>query len=290
MRKTIAILLALMLLGVGAVTANAQEPITLKFWESANEGANSFTRWAAEEYTKLNPHITFEFEDVHHTNATERIQLDGPAGIGPDFFLIPHDTLGANVSGGTVLANPDAAYVLDNFLPAAITGASLGGEVYGFPMSIETYALFYNKDILPEAPTTFEEVIAFAGEFNNPADNQYAFVWEPSNAYFSYIFFSGYGSSLFGPTGAVREEHSINAPDTLKGVEFMQSLRSIADVPAADLSQDFCNQAFGSGKAAMYVTGPWFIETFKEAGLTNFGITTIPALPGQSAPPTSFSG
>ncbi|MCL1964715.1 MAG: maltose ABC transporter substrate-binding protein [Firmicutes bacterium] len=287
MKKTIAVVLALLMLG-GIVAACAEEEITLKFWESAVEGAE-FTKWAADEYTKLHPNIKFEFAPVNHTDATQQILLDGPAGVGPDFFMIPHDMLGANVSGGVVLPNPDPDYVKDNFVSAAVTGASLGGTVYGFPMAIETYALFYNKDILPEPPATFEEIIAFAGEFNDPADNKYALVWEPSNAYFSYIFFSGYGSSLFGPNGDIREEHNINAPATIKGVEFFQSLRPILDVPSADLGGDFCNQAFEGGKAACYLVGPWRIADCRNAGL-NFGIATIPSFPGETTPPASFSG
>ncbi|MCL2719269.1 MAG: maltose ABC transporter substrate-binding protein [Lachnospiraceae bacterium] len=270
------------------VLESSGEPVVLKFWESAVEGAE-FTQMIAAEFTEMYPHITFEFEPVSHTDATQQILLDGPAGIGPDFFMIPHDMLGANVSSGVVLPAVNPSHITDNFVPAAVTAATLGGVVYGYPMSIETYALFYNKDLLPEPPKTFEEVLAFAAEYNNPAENRYALVWEPNNAYFSYIFFSGYGSQLFGPNGDDPMQHNINAPNTIKGIEFFQSLRSILDVPSADLSGDFCNQAFESGLAAMYLVGPWRIADCIASGV-NFGITTIPSFPGESSPPASFSG
>ncbi|MCL2084318.1 MAG: maltose ABC transporter substrate-binding protein [Oscillospiraceae bacterium] len=265
-----------------------EDKITLKFWESETEGS-VFMKYAAEEFTKLYPNIEFEFEPVAHTDATQKIILDGPAGVGPDVFAIPHDMLGANVSGGTVLPSPNAGYVQNNFVSAAVTGATYGGTVYGYPMAIETYALFYNKDILPEPPTTWDEVIDFAATYNDPSDNKYAIVWETSNAYFDYIFFSGHGSFLFGPSGDDRTQHSINAPNTIKAVELFKSLRSILDVPSGDLSGDFCNSAFESGKAAMYIVGPWRIQDCKDSGI-NFGITTLPIFPGESSPPASFSG
>lgn len=264
------------------------DPVVLKFWESAVEGAE-FTQMIAAEFTQMYPHITFEFEPVSHTDATQQILLDGPAGVGPDFFMIPHDMLGANTSAQVVLPAPNPSHITDNFVDAAVTAATSGGTVYGYPMSIETYALFYNKDLLPNPPKTFDEVLAFAAEYNNPAENKYALVWEPNNAYFSYIFFSGYGSQLFGPNGDDPMQHNINAPATVKGVEFFQSLRSILDVPSADLGGDFCNQAFENGLAAMYLVGPWRIADCVASGI-NFGITTIPSFPGESSPPASFSG
>ncbi|MCL2080625.1 MAG: maltose ABC transporter substrate-binding protein [Oscillospiraceae bacterium] len=271
--------------GSGGIT---KENITLKFWESETEGS-VFMNYAAEEFTKLYPNITFEFEPVAHVDATQKIVLDGPAGVGPDLYAIPHDMLGANANGGVALPNPNPDYIKNNFVDAAVTGATFGGTVYGYPLAIETYALFYNKDLLPEPPKTWDEVISFAQGYNDPSQNKYAIVWEPSNAYFSYIFFSGFGSSLFGPNGDDKTQHSINAPNTIRGVEFFKSIRNILDVPSGDLSGDFCNSAFESGLAAMYLVGPWRIPDCKESGI-NFGITTIPVFPGESSPPASFSG
>lgn len=265
------------------------ENITLKMWESETV-EKDFILYCADEFTKLYPNITFEYEPVGHVDASKNIALDGPAGIGPDVFAIPHDMIGDNVSGGYLLPIENKSYIENNFVDAGVQ-ASLytDGNYYGYPTGLETYALFYNKDLLPTPPTTWEEVIAFAETYNNPAENKYAIVWEVGNAYFDYMFFSAFGSELFGPDGIDATQHNINADNTVKGLEYFGSLRSILDVPAGDMSGDFCNSSFEAGLAAMYIVGPWKIEDFKKTGI-NFGVTTLPKFPGQSNPPTSFSG
>lgn len=272
-----------------AASGLTTENITLKMWESETV-EKDFILYCADEFTKLYPNITFEYEPVGHVDASKNIALDGPAGIGPDVFAIPHDMIGDNVSGGFIRAIDNKSYIENNFVDAGVK-ASLytDGNYYGYPTGLETYALFYNKDILPNPPTTWEEVIAFAGTYNDPKANKYAIVWETGNAYFDYFFFSAFGSELFGPNGDDPKQHNINAENTVKGLEYFGSLRSILDVPAGDMSGDFCNSSFEAGLAAMYIVGPWKIEDFKKSGV-NFGVTTLPKFPGQSEPPTSFSG
>ena len=117
--------------------------------------------FAAEDYKKTHPNVSFVYEPVQSTDARTKIEMDGPAGVGADIFVAPHDHIGALVAGGHILPFDDAS-VLDNFIPAALTSAAYEGKNYGYPLAIETYALVYNKDLLPEAPKTWEAMEAFA--------------------------------------------------------------------------------------------------------------------------------
>lgn len=272
----------------GKAEEKKEEKITLKMWES--EGAEKdFMLFAAEEYKKTHPNIDFVYEPVPTTDARSKIELDGPAGVGADIFVAPHDHIGALVAGGHVVPFEDQA-VLNNFIPAALTSSGYEGKTYGYPLAIETYALFYNKDLLPEAPKTWEEVEAFAKVWNDKTQNKYALVWEVANAYFDYIFMGGFDAPLFGPNGNDRTQHNINSANSIRGLSYFQSLRKkMLDVPSADISGDFCNSSFVEGKAAMIITGPWKIADFTKANL-NFGIAPIPVFPGMNNPPASFSG
>lgn len=262
--------------------------VTLKVWES--EGIEKdFILWAAEEFKKTNPNVDIVYEPVGHVDARSKIELDGPAGVGADVFVAPHDHLGALINGGHVLENTDAAFKT-SFVDAAVIGATYNGKVYGYPLAIETYALFYNKDIVKTAPKTWAEVEAFAKTWNNKAENKYAIAWEVANAYFDYIFMGGFGAHLFGPNGNDRTQHNINSANAIAGLSYFQSLRkNILDVPSADMSGDFCNSSFVEGKVPMLITGPWKIADFTKANL-NYGIAPIPVFPNQKNPPSSFSG
>lgn len=261
----------------------------LKVWESAG-AEKTFVNFVIKEYRKINKNVKVTYEPVEATDARAKIELDGPAGVGADVFVTPHDHIGALVQGGHVLPVDDADTYMADFLDMARVGATYDGVVYGYPLGSETYALFYNKDLLKEAPKTWDEVVAYAKTFNNKAENKYALVWPVADGYYGYMFMESFGAPLFGPNGNDRKQHNLNSPAAIKGLTYFQNLRKqILEIPAADASGDFCNAEFTEGKSAMIITGPWKINDFKKAGI-NFGITTVPAFPGTNHPANTFSG
>lgn len=276
-------------MALAATTFAASKKVALKVWES--EGPEkAFITYAARQYKKVDPSVKITYEPVGSKDARSKIELDGPAGVGADIFVAPHDHIGALVEGGHVLPVDDADTYLANFEDVAKIGASYGGVVYGYPLGAETYALFYNKSLVKEAPKTWDEVISFAKTFNNKAEGKYALVWEVGDGYYGYMFMASFDAPLFGPNGDDRKQHNLNSPNAIKGLTFFQNLRKqILDVPATDVSKDFCNAKFSEGKAAMIITGPWSITSFKKSGV-DFGITTIPAFPGSNHPGKTFSG
>lgn len=296
MKKLIAVLLSVLLIATSVFAAEKKDTkkkpkakkITLKVWES--EGPEKeFMLWAGAQFKKLYPNVSVVYEPVGAVDARAKIELDGPAGVGADVFVTPHDHIGALVNGGHVLENTDPDFRA-SFVDAAVIAATYKGKTYGYPVGIESYVLFYNKDLVKTPPKTWEEVEAFAKTYNNKAQNKYALVWEVANAYYDYIFMGGFGAPLFGPNGNDRKQHNINSPAAITGLKYFQSLRkSILDVPSADMSGDFCTSSFTEGKAAMLITGPWKFNDFQKLGV-NFGVTTLPIFPGQKNPAQSFSG
>lgn len=274
---------------VAATTAfAAPKKVVLKVWESAGP-EKTFMLWAAKEFKKINPNVKIAYEPVESTDARSKIELDGPAGVGADVFVTPHDHIGALVQGGHVLENEASGYY-DNFIPAAKMASAYNKRNYGYPLGAETYALFYNKAMISEAPKTWDEVITYAKKYNNPSEGKYALVWPVADGYYDYMFMASFGAPLFGPNGDDRKQHNLNSANAIKGLKYFQSLRKqILDVPATDVSGDFCNAQFTEGKSPMIITGPWKITDFKKAGI-NIGITTVPAFPGSDKPATTFSG
>lgn len=280
---------------VGAVMAMAlcafaaPKKVQLKVWESAGP-EKTFMNEAIKAFRKVNPQIQVKYEPVEATDARAKIELDGPAGVGADVFVTPHDHIGALVQGGHVLEVDDADEYLSAFLPSARFGCSYNGKVYGYPLGSEAIVLFYNKDLIKEPPETWDDVIDFAKTFNNKAENKYALVWPVADGYYGYMFMESFGAPLFGPNYNDRKQHNLNSPAAIKGLTYFQSLRKqILDIPAADASGDFCNAEFTEKKAAMIITGPWKTNDFKKAGI-NFATTTIPAFPGSDEPGHTFAG
>ena len=271
--------------------ADSADSVTLTVWESDN-GPDQFIQQAGEAYTKLHPNVTIKYVHVELGDATGQIALDGPAGVGPDLFAAPHDKLGELVNSGHVAATVNAGDVKNKVLGACSQALTYKGTMYGYPVSAETYALFYNKDLISEnnLPKTWEDLAKFAKAFNEANPGKYGFIMDVGNGYYTIVFVTANGNRLFGATGDDITSSNLNTADAVKGMKFFQSsLRPALNVPAADLSTSVADSAFASGIAAMHVTGLWNVKPFQDAGV-NFGVAPLPALPGDNKPCASFSG
>lgn len=276
--------------GKGKASAVTKENVTLTVWES-DKGPDAFINQAGAAFTAKYPNITINYVHVELGDAAGQIALDGPSGKGPDLFAAPHDKLGEMVSGGHVLptVNPDS--INKQILGACSTALTFDGKMYGYPVSAETYALFYNKALIKEAdlPKTWEALAAFAKKFNAANSGKYGFIMDVGNAYYTIIFTTSDGNRLFGPSGTDTTATNINSEKSVKGMKFFQGLKGSLNVPSADLTTSVADAAFAAGTAAMHITGLWNVVPFKDAGV-DFGVAPLPSLPGDSNPAASFSG
>jgi arabinogalactan oligomer/maltooligosaccharide transport system substrate-binding protein len=291
-KKVMVPLLVLAALGLAACKGReapqGQRPVVLTVWESTN-GPDEFIRQAGDAYTKLHPNVTIKFVNVELGDSVNQIALDGPANVGPDLFAAPHDRLGELVTNGHILPTANADSVKGQLLGACLTATTYNGTQYGYPVSAETYALYYNKALIAEAevPTTWEAMVAYIKNFK--VAGKYAFVMDVGNAYYSILFTTKGGNRLFGPSGTDTKNTDLNSPAAITGMEFFQSIRQSLNVPAADINTSVADGAFQAGNAAMHISGPWNVMNFVNAGL-DIGIAPLPSLPGESSPAASFSG
>lgn len=263
--------------------------IELKIWESSGAEA-AYIQTAIREYKKINPKIRISYEPVENTDARNKIELDGPAGVGADIFVAPHDHIGALVAGQHILPVEDAQTYMQDFYPLAKKASTFDGIVYGYPLGAETYALFYNKDILPEPLDNWDAIVKFAERWNSRVENKYAITWPVNDPYYAFMFIDSFGAPLFGINGDNPKEHNLNSTAAITGLTYMQKIRKlILDIPAGDASRDFSTASFQEGKSPMVITGSWKINEFKKNKM-NFGVTTLPKFPGQKLPASSFSG
>src|SRR5690606_23686257 len=121
-----------------------------------------------------------------------KLQTDGPAGLGGDVFMAPHDHVGNMNTAGLIYDNYFAEEYKERFMEGAFAGVSAisDGELttYGFPLAIETTALYYNTDLLDEMgfqpAETMEELIEQSKEFKQKHPDSYGFMLPPSDFYY----------------------------------------------------------------------------------------------------------
>ena len=272
------------------IEIDTESKIELTVWESTG-GPDEFIKAAGESFTKLYPNITIKYVNVESADAQTKIALDGPGGNGPDLFAAAHNIMGALVAGGYVSEVPEGVdeTVKKNVIESASQGATLDGKMYGYPVSVETYALFYNKDIVDEAdvPKTMDDLLTYIDGFDEKDVNP--FVFDAGNAYYSVLFTNTDDNHLYGMNGDDITQTCMNTDEAVKQMQTFVKLSKAVDMPTEDISTKYCDAMFLEGKAAMTITGAWNIKTFEESGI-NFGITTIPSLPDTDHPAITFQG
>lgn len=262
-----------------------EEGAALKVWETEDDGSGAWIQALGEAFTEEYG-VPITYEPVNHTDSSDRIATDGPAGVGADVFCAVNDHLGPLVTGGFVYPN-DMTDPAD-YMDAAIQACSYNGTLYGYPTSIETYALVYNTDLIDAPPATWDELITLAQENTDMDAQQYGFLIEPGNFYFLYPFIRGYGGYVFGNGGADPDDIGLNNAGAVQGVELIRTIKTLAPMNSGDITYDIKEGLFNEGKLAMHIMGPWALEGYRQAGV-NVAVAPLPTLPNGDHPIT-FSG
>lgn len=254
---------------------------SLLVWESKE--ARPFVEAIMKEFTALYG-VEVKMEELGTMDQISKFELDGPAGLAADVITTSQDHLGKAASAGLILPNDEFAEVTRKEHEAvAIAASTYKDKLYGYPIKVMTYAMFYNKDLISEPPATMEEVVEFAKTFNDPDNNKYAFMFDVPYFYFSYPFIGSTGGYIFGSNGTNPEDIGLNNEGAVKGMEIFAGLhQEILPVSAGDIASDIKTTLFSEGQVAMNVTGSWLIDTFRQAGI-NFGVAPVPAIGGQES-------
>ncbi|HFI0158133.1 TPA: extracellular solute-binding protein [Streptococcus suis] len=211
----------------------------------------------------------------------DNLSLDNQSGSAPDVMMAPYDRVGSLGSEGQLseltLADTSKA---DDTTTALVTN---DGKVYGSPAVIETLVLYYNKDLVTEAPKTFADLEKLATDskyaFEGESGKTTAFLADWTNFYYTYGLLAGYGGYVFGDNGTNPSDIGLANDGAIKAIEYAKTWyekwpQGLQDGTAAN---NLINTQFTDGKAAAIIEGPWKAASYKEAGL-NYGVATIPTL------------
>ncbi|HCC6724018.1 TPA: extracellular solute-binding protein [Enterococcus faecium] len=212
----------------------------------------------------------------------ESLALDGPAGKGPDVMMAAYDRIGALGQQGhlaEVKLGNEAAY--DETDKAQVT---YDGKIYGEPAVIETLVLYYNKDLVDTAPSTFKDLENLSKDsrfaFESEAGKNTGFLAKWTDFYYSYGLIAGYGGYVFGDDGTNPSDIGLNNAGAVEGISYATDWfknvwpKGMQDIKSAG---DFASQQFMSNKTAAIIDGPWQAQTYKENNI-NYGVAKIPTL------------
>lgn len=226
--------------------------------------------------------VTVDVIERDMFEALEALPLDGPANLAPDVMLAPYDRIGGLGQQGhlhNVTLADDGRY--DETDELQVTA---DGTVFGSPYVVEALVMYYNTDLLDEAPTSFEELEALKD------DEQYAYTSEEGkntaflanwvDFYSSYGLLSGFGGYVFGEDGTDTSDVGLNNEGAIEAIEYAKSWFDVwpAGMQDATSAGSFVDQTFIDGQVAAIIGGPWSAASYNEGGV-NYGVAPIPELP-----------
>lgn len=203
-----------------------------------------------------------------------------PTGKGPDVVMGAHDWLGELSTNG-VVAPLELGDSSEDYLPVALQAATYDGTVYMLPYAVENIAVLRNADLVPTAPTSFDDMVS-KGTFVVEQGTE-------GNPYHLYPFQTAFGAPVFGTD----ESGSYDAADlqlgSAGGSAFADWLaaQGAAGTLNTDIDGEIAKQQFLDGTAAFWLTGPWNVGAATDAGI-NVAIDPIPSPTGETASP--FAG
>ncbi|GAB5492048.1 MAG: maltose/maltodextrin ABC transporter substrate-binding protein MalE [Phototrophicaceae bacterium] len=220
--------------------------------------------------------IELEIVEMGLGDARDQLLVAGPVGEGPDILVSAHDSIGQFVANGAIVPL-DRDTFADEFASSGLDLFTFNNELYGVPYAIENVALIRNVDLVPEAPTSWEEVRALAEAFQESGDADYAFVVQTGNTYHNFPITSAFGGYIFGRNddGSFNtSDLGLNSEGGLASAEWLSGMYVDGLMPP-DVNDDVAFQLFEDGAAAMLVTGPWYSQRIQDTGI-NYSIDVLP--------------
>jgi arabinogalactan oligomer/maltooligosaccharide transport system substrate-binding protein len=273
-----------------AATDAPEKPEQLTMWVNDEDAQLDANEEIAEKFT-AEYGIEVEIIPFSMLDQTESMSLDGPAGQGADLFFQPHDRMGDIHLQGLAAEldlTEDQLERLGHYNEEAVTSFSYEGIQYGIPAVVETYALFRNTDLVPDAPETMDDLMDIARDLTE--GSQYGFLMEATNFYFTYPFLTANGGYVFAQDAdGVYDgnDMGLNTPEAVEGAEVIQSWFEEGLMPEG-IDGDIMNGLFTDGQVGMVVTGPWNIPDYESALGDSLAISTLPEQDGEVL--SSFSG
>ena len=273
-------------------------PVTITF--SSWVGDSPQMKKFAEDFHKLHPNITIQFQTTTADNFAQKLTTQIAGGTAPDTAFLDassvqgfaqHQAL-VNLDGyiaGSKSVNPT------DFVPAFMDAMQYNGSVYGLPLDGETTGLFYRTDRFAEAgitqpPATWDEFMTDAQKLTDPAQKKYGFAeFASESSYYWWPFLWQAGGHLMTADG---KDIAFDSPQGIQAANFYIDLAKYS--PPDDYGSNSWDGRvdFALGKVAMYEAGSWLggemKSSFPKQTNGKWDVAPLPAGPAGCA--TTIAG
>ena len=267
------------------ITEPMPESVTLTIWTPMEDqlGESNWLDIMLEKFEAEHPEydIIWELGVCHEGDALNKVVSDVSAAA--DVFFYASDCLGTFYGANALMSvgGQYAEQVREENSQAMIdTVTHADGNIYGFPMSPNTWFMYYDKSVYTEEDVRSLDTMLEKGKVAFPI----------TNAWYLWSFYAAGGGTLFGEYG---NDGSAGIKLGDRGSAVTKYLVNFANHP------NLINDASGVGMAGLadgsinaIFTGDWDAAVVRDCLGDNFGVAVPPCinLDGEMAQMKSFLG
>ncbi|MDR3432448.1 MAG: maltose/maltodextrin ABC transporter substrate-binding protein MalE [Rouxiella aceris] len=251
----------------------------LVIWINGDKGYNGL----AEVGKKFEKDTGIKVTVEHPDKLEEKYPQVAATGGGPDIILWAHDRFGGYAQSGLLAEiSPNQAFK-DKLFPFTWDAVTFNGKLIGYPVAVEALSLIYNKDLIKEAPKTWEEIPALDTALR--ANGKSAIMWNLQEPYFTWPIIAADGGYAYKyENGKYNIKNTgVNNEGSKAGLQFIIDLVKNKHINA-DTDYSIAEAAFNKGQTAMTIDGPWAWSNLDKSKI-NYGVTLLPTFHGKASKP-----
>lgn len=278
------------------------EIITLDFmyWDDS-EGTKKVFEDYAKNFEAQNKNIKINLQivppgDQYYGQLDTRIA----GNKAPDVVRLEYQKLGRYAYSDALLdiTNEISKENLDDLFPAFKSAVTFNEKIYGIPHHTDTYALFYNKELLQKAGISvpasidkawsWDQFLEIARTIKQKTDVKYPFAyrWTKFNGYYVDPLVYMNGASFVNDDFT---KANMNTPQGIEFFKFIQTWVKEGMVPSVTPNTpDPIDELFTSGACAMIFSGCWMMENYDKNFKDKWGVTYLLQKDGKSG--ATFGG
>ena len=279
--KLISVVLVFALFLTGCTTAETagtgKNYKEIVIWSHLTDPEITELRTLADQWSKTSGYKVI----IHSDKGDNRAYIEASLrNMEPDIeFGVSHDRMEKLHNEKLLAQVPDNLIDKNKYIPSSLETVSFKNKMYGIPISIETYGLYYNKDKVKKVPKTLEELISM-GE-------KQGFQYDINNFYLSFPILQANGAYIFKKENGDYnvKDIGLNNEAAIRGYTMVQDMVQKYKLMPENIDSITARNNFKNGKTSFYVSGSWDLQELDASGL-NYSVVPFPKYNGKQM--TSF--
>jgi maltose/maltodextrin transport system substrate-binding protein len=250
--------------------------------------------WMDSDRTRTLAPVVKNFQDKYGIkvqleapqNITDSFPTAAQSGKGPDIVIWAHDKVGEWADAGLISPIEVSSDLREKYFPQAWEAVTHKGQIWGYPIGLETVTLIYNKALLSgPPPSNLSDLAELNSKFKQEHPGAALILWDYKSPYYSWGILAGAGAFIYGKSNGTYNlaDIGVNTPGAVEALSEILNLVKIGVLPKG-VSYSAAEDLMSQGKLAMLISGPWAWANLMKTGI-NFGVAPVPGCCNKPARP-----